>query len=104
MSNPSRNSVSKRLALVVLAPMALAAQMALAAGNINFSGEKFYPEGVTYSVQHQAFFVSSIYHGAVDLIDQDFGIRGADKAGSSPAVAAPAHLAGFCIESNWRIG
>lgn len=66
----SRSSI-KRLGWMAVAPLALAAQLALAAGDINFSADTVYPEGVAYSAQQSAFIVSSVRHGTIGKVSVD---------------------------------
>lgn len=59
----------RRAAWMVATPLALAAQMALAAGDVNFSADTVYPEGVAWSAQQQAFLVSSVRHGTIGKVN-----------------------------------
>lgn len=64
----SHSSLGKRLTLMIAAPLALAAQLVFAAGDINFNADTVYPEGVAYSVQQSAFLVGSIRHGTIGKV------------------------------------
>lgn len=48
--------------------MALSAQLSLAAGDISFSADGAYPEGIVWSARQQAFLVSSVRHGTIGKV------------------------------------
>ena len=54
------NTVSQRFSIrraawMVATPLALAAQLAMAGGDIGFTADTVYPAGVAWSAQQQAF-------------------------------------------------
>lgn len=59
----------RRAAWMVATPLALAAQLAMAAGDIGFTADTVYPEGVAWSAQQQAFLVSSVRHGTIGKVN-----------------------------------
>jgi sugar lactone lactonase YvrE len=59
----------RRAAWLVATPLALAAQLAMAGGDVNFSADTVYPEGVAWSAQQQAFLVSSVRHGTIGKVN-----------------------------------
>lgn len=61
---------------MVATPLALAAQLAMAGGDIGFTADTAYPEGVAWSAQQQAFLVSSVRHGTIGKVT----LRGAYSA------------------------
>ncbi|MEO8730564.1 MAG: hypothetical protein ABI410_14565 [Rhodoferax sp.] len=61
----------QRAAWMVAAPLALAAQLAMAGGNVKFSADTVYPEGVAWSAPQNAFLVSSVRHGTVGKVTMD---------------------------------
>jgi sugar lactone lactonase YvrE len=68
MLNSVSRFTAKRLAWMAVAPLALAAQLCLAASDVNFSADTAYPEGVAYSARQDAFLVGSIRHGTIGKV------------------------------------
>ncbi|WP_394791598.1 hypothetical protein [Rhodoferax sp.] len=52
-------------------PLLLAAQLALAGGNISFQADTVYPEGVAWAPAQNSFLVSSIRHGTIGKVGLD---------------------------------
>lgn len=69
-SHQPRSNV-KRLALLIAAPLALAAQFSLAAGDINFKADTVYPESAAYSAKLHSFLVGSVRHGTIGKVNAD---------------------------------
>lgn len=77
LSNTASQRFSiRRAAWMVATPLALAAQLAMAGGDIGFTADTVYPEGVAWSAQQQAFLVSSVRHGTIGKVT----LRGAYSA------------------------
>ena len=66
-SQPSGFRRASRWALATT--LTLTAQSGFAAGNVNFTADTAYPEGVVWSAKEGAFFVSSVRHGTVGKVD-----------------------------------
>jgi len=62
---------AKKIARLTAVSLAFAAQLAAAAGNIAFTAEQAYPEGIAYSAQEGSFLVSSISHGDIGKVSPD---------------------------------
>lgn len=56
------------MARFVVAPLAVATPLAFAAGDIAFTADTLYPEGVVWSPRQQVFLVSSVHHGTVGKV------------------------------------
>jgi len=54
---------------MVAAPLALAAQWAVAGGDVGFHADTVYAEGVAWSAQQQAFLVGSVRHGTIGKVN-----------------------------------
>jgi sugar lactone lactonase YvrE len=70
-SHSKRFSISpiRRAAWMVAAPLALAAQLAVAGGDVGFHADTVYAEGVVWSAQQQAILVSSVRHGTIGKVN-----------------------------------
>lgn len=71
MSSISLVKSSRRAIWLFAAPLALAAQLCVAAGDVNFTADTVYGEGVAWSAQQQAFLVSSVRHGTVGKVTME---------------------------------
>lgn len=69
MKSPLQHFAVKHSAWLIAAPIALFAQLSLAAGDVNFSADTVYPEGVAWSAKQNAFLVSSVRHGTIGKVD-----------------------------------
>lgn len=67
--DPVRSALRRFFFGALVAPLALAAQLSLAAGDVAFSADTAYPEGVAWSAKQSTFFVSSVRHGTVGKVD-----------------------------------
>ena len=56
------------LSWLAIAPLALAAHLAFAVGDIPFSADTLYPETASWSAKQHVFFVSSVRHGVVGKV------------------------------------
>lgn len=69
MTSLTKSLFLRRAAWLVATPLALAAQLAMAGGDVTFSADTVYPEGVAWSAQQQAFLVSSVRHGTIGKVN-----------------------------------
>lgn len=67
----THNLFDRRLARLIAAPLGLAAQLCFAAGDIAFTADTLYPEGVVWSSAQKVFLVSSIHHGTIGKVTMD---------------------------------
>lgn len=71
MLSSKPRSTAKLLTLLIAAPLALAAQLCLAAGDINFNADTVYPEGAAYSARQSSFLVGSVRHGTIGKVSAE---------------------------------
>lgn len=63
-------SIARQLFTTTVLAAALSST-AFAAGDVRFSADQAYPEGVAWSAAHKSFFVSSVHHGAIGKVALD---------------------------------
>jgi sugar lactone lactonase YvrE len=61
----------QRLAWMAAIPLALGTQLAVAGGDIPFSADTVYPEGVAYSARQNTFLVGSVRHGTIGKVSAE---------------------------------
>jgi len=71
MFTSASHSAIPRLAWMAAIPLALAAQLAVADGDIPFSADTIYPEGVAYSARQSTFLVGSVRHGTIGKVSAE---------------------------------
>lgn len=69
IQDPAGSALRRFFCGALVAPLALATQLSLAAGDVAFSADTAYPEGVAWSAAQSSFFVSSVRHGTVGKVD-----------------------------------
>jgi sugar lactone lactonase YvrE len=70
-SQPSKPAFRRIAGWMLAAPLALAAQLCLASGDISFNADTVYPEGVAWVAPQKSFLVSSIHHGTIGKVGLD---------------------------------
>lgn len=69
MKSSSHHAILHRSSWLAGAPLLLAAQLCFAGGDVAFTADTVYPEGVAWSAPQKVFFVSSVRHGTVGKVD-----------------------------------